>query len=286
MMRIVRVFTVVALVIAAASLKAYAQEEEETQSPPQAISQRGYEKSAPAVVKLVADEGKKIGAGVILAVHEDNVGFILTSYDMVAGREKVAVILKNYPDPLLGHSVDKWIDFDSDLAIVAVKNFPADQPVICLQAPRTFQAGDNFTVVGHTDIDDWMPLPFKLELTNDTYLVFGTHEVEGIEGSPVLNEKGNMVGMVVLTTNEQSEEGQMVQAVKTRVIKPLIHNWFQPIKLQQKWCEKGNGVATWVWAVGGGVLGGTIATAIAVAGGGTENPRGLPRPPAPPGNNP
>ena len=75
-------------------------------------------------------------------MHKEQVGFILTSYSMVAGRDKVAVILKDYPDPLLGHTIDKWIDFDSDLAIVAIKNFPEGQPVISLQESKSEQEGD------------------------------------------------------------------------------------------------------------------------------------------------
>lgn len=259
-----------------------AQELEPTEELQQVISEKGFKKSAPAVVKIVADEGRTIGAGVILAVHKEQVGFILTSYSMVAGRDKVAVILKDYPDPLLGHTIDKWIDFDSDLAIVAIKNFPEGQPVISLQESKSEQEGDILTIIGHTEVDDWMPIPSELTLPNLRNLVIKAPKYSGLDGGPVLNESGNMIGLIVSSQDEDFDEENLVVAVKTSVIKPIIKDWFQPVELKQKWNEKGAGIATWIWAVGGGVLGGGIATAIAVAGGGTEEPKGLPRPPDPP----
>lgn len=263
-----------------------AQKQEPVQKSQQVITKQGFEESAPAVVKIVADEGRTIGAGVILGVQADSVGFVLTSYSMIAGRVKVAVILKNYAEPLLGHTIDKWIDFDSDLAIVAIKNFPPDQRVISLKESKSEQEGDMFTIIGHTELDDWMPIPTELILSTESNLTFRAPKYSGIEGGPVLNEDGNMIGLIISREEEelekQLEEDNLVQTVKTSVIKPIIKDWFQPIQLQQQWSEKSTGIATWIWVVGGGVLGGGIATAIVIAGGGAETPRGLPRPPQPP----
>jgi S1-C subfamily serine protease len=248
----------------------------------QIISKEGYEKSAPAVVKIVSDEGKRIGAGVILAVHTDGVGFLLTSYRMIAGRDKVAVILRNYPEPLLGYTVDKWIDFDTDLAIVAIKDFPPGQPVITLGASKSAQIGETLTIIGHIEGKDWMAIPVDLIESNERRFALEPMEYTGFVGGPLLNADGDMIGLVVTGDEEGTEEDHLTLAVKSEVIKPIIKKWFKPIDLQQKWREKRGGFATWVWAVGGGVLGGTIVTAIAVAGGGDEGPRGLPRPPNPP----
>lgn len=283
-MQLTKKWLVFVLILLCGILKQLAaQQLEPTEELQQVISEKGFEKSAPVVVKIVADEGRTIGAGVILSVHKEQVGFILTSYSMVAGRDKVAVILKDYPDPLLGHTIDKWIDFDSDLAIVAIKNFPEGQPVISFQESKSEHEGDIFTIIGHTEVDDWMPIPCELTLPNLRNLIIKTPKYSGLDGGPVLNENGHMIGLIVSSQEEDLEEEEnLVVAVKTSVIKPIIKDWFQPIELKQKWSEKGAGIATWIWAVGGGVLGGGIATAIAVAGGGAEQPRGLPRPPDPP----
>ncbi len=259
-----------------------AQEENEQTALKQVLSQKGYDKTAPAIAKLVTDEGKKIGAGVVVGIHEDGAGFILTSYSMVAGRDKVAVILKDYPDPLLGYVFERWIDFDSDLAIVATKNFPLTQRVINFGNPKSAVVGKPSTVIGHVDDSDWLPIPFELTDSIERHFVFDAHEYSGIEGAPLVNDDGNLVGLIVSNDIEATEDENITLAVKSSVIKPILNEWFKPIPLQKKWREQGGGIATWIWALGGGVLGGSVATAILVAGGGEEPPRGLPRPPNPP----
>ncbi|MFQ6112897.1 MAG: serine protease [bacterium] len=263
-------------------LSVQSKSQEVSEESQQVITQKGYEKSAPTVVKLVSDEGKRIGAGVVLAVHTENIGFLLTSYRMIAGRDKVAVILKNYPEPLLGYTVDKWIDFDTDLAVVAIKNFPSGQPVTTLGESKSAQITKTFTVIGHIEGKDWMPIPLELIDSDDRRFALAPAQYTGLEGGPLLDEDGNMIGLIVSGEKEPAEEAHLTLAVKSSVIKRMIKEWFQPVELQQKWREKGGGLATWIWAVGGGVLGGTVATAIAIAGGGEEGPRGLPRPPEPP----
>lgn len=279
-MKLIKKWFFVLLILSTGNIQSRSQEvNEELQ---QVISKEGYEKSAPTVVKIVSDEGKRIGAGVILAVHTENVGFLLTSYRMVAGRDKVAVILKNYPEPLLGYTVDKWIDFDTDLAIVAIKEFPPGQPATTLGESKSAQIGDKFTIIGHMEGNDWMPIPVELIDFDERRFALEPKEYTGFEGGPLLNNDGNMIALIVTGEEEPAEEGYLTLAVKSSVIKPIIKEWFQPVDLQQKWREKGGGLATWIWAVGGGLLGSTVATAIAIAGGGEEAPRGLPRPPDPP----
>lgn len=244
------------------------------------LSRDGFNKAAPAVVKLVTDEGRKIGAGVILGVNKEGAGFVLTSYSMIAGRDKLAVIFRSHDDPLLGQVVERWIDFDSDLAVLAVKNFPADQPTITLGEAKSAKSGDVVTAIGHLDSSDWAPLAVKLEPSDDRLFVFGLSTPSGMEGAPLVDDKGNMIALIVSDPLE-AEQFRLAKAVKASVIKPILKEWFRPMAMEKKWHESNGGVATWVWAVGGGVLGGTVATAIAVSGG-DDSPRGLPRPPQPP----
>ncbi|MFQ5603755.1 MAG: serine protease [bacterium] len=272
----------IALTVSFFLQNALAQEQSEPSAPQAVLTQKGYDKTAPAVVKLIADEGKKIGAGVVLGIHKDGAGFVLTSYSMVAGREKVAVILRDYPDPLLGLIVDRWIDFDSDLAIVAVKNFPFTQPAIVFGESKSAHPGKTFTILGHATDYDWISIPVELTDSNENHFAFDTGHQTGIDGAPLIDNKGNMIGLIVSDDFESTEQGNITLAVKSRVIQPIISEWFKPINLQKKWREKSGGIATWIWAVGGSLLGGTVTTAILVAGGGEEAPRGLPRPPEPP----
>ncbi|MFQ5769474.1 MAG: hypothetical protein ACE5HX_02990, partial [bacterium] len=101
-MKLLKTLALCLVILCLAIMPLSAQEEGEETELQQVLTQNGYDKCAPAVVKLVSDEGRRIGAGVIVGIHKDGLGFILTSYSLVAGRDKVAVILKTYPDPLLG----------------------------------------------------------------------------------------------------------------------------------------------------------------------------------------
>ncbi|NIR51638.1 trypsin-like peptidase domain-containing protein [candidate division KSB1 bacterium] len=269
------------LLVLASVLTVQAQEETEEADLQQVLKQEGYDRNAPAVVKLVSDQGRRIGAGVILGVHEDGMGFILTSYSMVANRDKVAVILKDYPDPLLGRTVERWVDFDTDVAIVAVKNFPADQPVIVLSNDKSVPANETFTIIGHAEEGDWMPIPIQMIESDESHVAFNASEFSGIEGAPLVDEDGKMLGLIV-SEGLANTENNLTLAVKTATIKPIIKEWFKPVPLVRKWEEQGVSIGGWVWAVGGSVIGGTLVTAIAISGGDGDSQSGLPRPPNPP----
>ncbi len=264
----------------------WAQEEVKEESPAQILSQSGYEKSAAAVVKLVSDAGRNIGAGVIVGIHNDGIGFILTSYSLVAGRDKVAVIVKDYPDALLGHVLERWVDFELDLAVVAVRNFPPEQMVVTLGGTKSVAREKQYTVIGHTEFGDWLPIPVTVRDMNDHYFGISAGDYVGLDGSPLVTEDGKMIGLVVSDEKNPFGDDTLLTAVRIDAVQPILEGWFQPIALRRKWRQKGTGLAKWIWAVGGGVLGGTIAAALAVGGGGGGTPRGLPRPPAPPNNRP
>ncbi len=256
--------------------------QETTRQHEQVLTQDGYDKTSPAVVKIVSDAGRKIGAGVLLAVHNDDIGFVLTSYSMVAGRDKVAIILRNYPDALLGQVVDKWIDFDLDLAIVGIKDFPAGQPMITLGPDSKLDSSRVVTSVSHAEDGDWVPIPTKIKAADERGFAFRLNETADSEGAPILNNDGYMVGMTVSDDATSIAEFPSDFAVRSSMIKPILKEWFQGVELKQKWREKSAGIATWIWAVGGSVVSGTVATVFAISNGNDGGPKNLPRPPQPP----
>ena len=262
----------------------FAQSENKPQFP-ENFSEKAFQKAAPSVVKLIFDNGETVGSGVILAVHKDNVGFILTSYSLIAGRDKVAVILKNYPDALLGYVVEKFIDFDLGLAVVALKNFPAGQPVITLKELKNPETGKSFSTISHVRNADWSVFKTTIQGSAPRFFTISSDSANEIGfGAPLLTKKGEMCGLIVKMEEElNADDSVYMKAVNVSAIKPMLDEWFHALPLKQKWHEQGAGIASWMWAVGGGVLGGTVA-AIVTAGGGSggDGPAGLPRPPQPP----
>lgn len=257
-------------------------QEEAPKKPVQVLTQDGYDLTSPAVVKIVSDAGRKIGAGVLVGVHKDNVGFVLTSYSMVAGRDKVAIILKNFPDALLGYVVDKWIDFDLDLAVVGIKNFPPGQMMVTLGPDSKLDSSKVVTAVTHAEDGDWAPLPTMVKAIDERGFAFQLDQSADPEGSPILNEKGYMVGLTVSDDATSIASFPSDFAVRSSAVKPILKEWFKGVDLKQKWREKGAGIATWIWAVGGSVVSGTVATVFAISGGGGGGGGALPRPPDPP----
>lgn len=262
----------------------FAQETEEFEVKPfeQVLSQEGYDRVSPAIVKIVADGGKRIGGGVILGVHKDNVGFILTTYSMVAGRNKVAVILKNYSDALLGQVVEQYIDFDLDLAVLAIKDFPEDQVVIKLAEPNKVEIGDVLTTISHTDDGDWIPIPSELNNLDDINLILGVNQNSGYSGTPIVDKNGNMLAIITGDEAINTSAIPLVSGVRTDILKPILNEWFERLEMSQKWKTQGFFIPVWMMAVGGGVLGGAVATVIAVNNGDGGGSRGLSAPPAPP----
>jgi len=281
------ILSVIACAVAISSV-AFSQdtpEEEKNETPQkleQVLSQKGYDNTSPAVVKMVSDAGTKIGIGVLLAVHTDDVGFILTSYSMVAGREKVAVILKDYPDALLGRVIDKWIDFDLDLAVVAVNDFPKGQRMITIGDDRKLKEGKIVTAVTHAEHGDWMPFPIDVGGTDDRGFVYQVEERTGLEGAPIVNDDGYLIGMTVSADAKSIIDFPSDFAVRSRAIKPILKEWFQDVELKQKWREKSAGLATWVWAAAGSIIGGGAVSAVALSGGEGGKSSSLGRPPSPP----
>ncbi len=245
------------------------------------LTERGFETAAPAIVKLVSEGGNNVGAGVILAVHDGDVGFILTANSALGGQDRVAVILKEYPDPLLGKIVDRWVDFELDLAILGVRGFPADAQPITIASGKSVRLNHFYSILAHTEERDWSSISAELSLELEQQFILGATAGTALKGSPLLNKKGHLIGLLV-TDETLREKETLTAAVKSEALKPVLHEWFRNVELGRKWQEKGAGIASWMWAVGGGVLGGSVATAIALTGEDDGAPRGLPRPPDPP----
>ena len=245
------------------------------------MSPSTYDKSSQSVVRVVADEGERMGAGVIIGIDKDGNGLILTSYSMVTGTNKVAVIFKDDPRPLLGHVIQKWIDYDSELAVVVVKNLPQERFPIEFKTTRSGILGSKYFVIGHTLSKDWDAIETTVSDENEQHLVCNIGSYSGIEGAPLVDHDGRMIGLIVSYPVEESSDDHLTLAVKTNHIKEVVDEWFEPLGLKKKWRQKGGGFVTWLWAVGGGVAGATVAAVVALSSNGGSR-RGLPRPPSPP----
>jgi len=245
------------------------------------LNGKGYDRAAPAIVKVVADSGGTIGAGIFIGRHKDGVGFILTSHSLIRDSRKVVVFTKNHASGLVGNTVDRWVDFDLDLAIIGVRSFPKDVPPAILGSNKSTKLNQLHAVVGHAPEGDWSILAAEPTLVQGQQFILGLRGSDGLRGAPMLNDKGYILGIVIDDATLREKE-TLAAAVKSEAVKPILNEWFRTIPLTVKWGEKGSGLPSWIWAVGGGMVGGAVATVIALTGEADDAGRGLPRPPDPP----
>jgi len=127
-----------------------------------------------------------------------------------------------------------------------------------------------------------MPIPTNLKGVDVRGFAFRLRERTGFQGAPILNNDGYLIGMTVSEEATSIAEFPSDFAVRSKTFKPILKEWFQGIELKQKWREKSVGIAPWIWAVGGSVLGGGAATVFALQGDSGNRSANLGRPPLPP----
>ncbi|MCG8608514.1 serine protease [bacterium] len=244
------------------------------------LTEIGYNKSAISTVKLVADQ--KVGAGVLVGVQRDGSALILTSYNMVAGQDRLAVLFRQDANPAIGTVLQRRMDLNLDVALIEVKTAPRGHRPVIFEQEKVDLVGETLTIIGHTEEQDWGPVEIQVTAENRRHLECNVGGHSGIDGAPLVNQKGHMIALVVSDAVRQTTDEHITLAVKTATIKPIVNSWLRSASLQTKWNEERVGISPWIWALGGGVLGGGVAAAITLLGGDNDSPIGLPRPPAPP----
>ncbi len=245
------------------------------------LSDEKYARSASSIVKVVADSGKTTGAGIYLGRHDDGLGFVLTSQRLVAQSRKVVIFVKTKDGGLLGKGVEKWVDFDLDLAVLVIRNFPKEIKPAVFDSNKDTRLNRPYAVIAHSSDNDWKTLSAEPTLDRDQKFILALRDSITYPGSPLLNDRGYIIGMLIDDVTLSGSEG-LAAAVRSEALKPVIDEWFRTIPLATKWREKGSGVASWMLAVGGGIVGSAVATAIALGGESGDKTKGLPRPPDPP----
>ena len=113
-----------------------------------------FKKVAPGVVLVV--NGDFIGAGAVL----DQSGLIITNHHVVASADTVSVIFMPPPgvDVESAKAYDatvERIDVIADLALIRVKNPPADMTLVTLGDPSSVEVGEEVNAIGHPHGEFW-----------------------------------------------------------------------------------------------------------------------------------
>jgi S1-C subfamily serine protease len=169
-----------------------------------------------AVIVAAGNTSLKLGTGFFVRPT----GLLVTNFHIVEGMELVGVKTPGVSSVLWAKKA-KGVDLDNDLVALEVERAAAKPPV--LGDSDQVRVGEQIVVVGN---------PEGLEQTVSNGLISGIREVdgrklfqisapisEGSSGSPVFNERGEVIGVVMASI----ESGQNLNfAVPINYAKPLL----------------------------------------------------------------
>ena len=155
-----------------------------------------------AVVVIETEESKGTG----FAISED--GTILTNEHVVDGNDKVTVAFPNH-GLYTGNVMEKYPEID--IAVVQVEEVEEALPFLSIDEHPTFEADEHIYFIGN-------PLQFTgianegtiIDYTNVKskelpVLMLDAPVYRGNSGSPVINEKGDVIGVVFATLHHKDE---------------------------------------------------------------------------------
>jgi len=168
-----------------------------------------YKKS---VVVVVTEDGKGTGFSV-----EDE-GTILTNYHVVEENEVISVV---FPD---GDRFEATVKESFPAIDVAVLEIEADGlPFLTIDSSAEMVKNDPITFIGNPlsfkgiANEGTILAPIKLSGWNDEVMMIKAPVYRGNSGSPVLNEEGNVIG-IIFATLDHEEHGKVGLFIPTALL--------------------------------------------------------------------
>ena len=185
-------------------------------TPLPSYSSQVYQFILPSIVLIrtsgrdeAGEEGTGVGSGVIVNDSAD----ILTALHVVAGAEEIEIY---YPDGGRTTAVLIAAEPENDIAVLA----PAQPPEITVPAvmgnPNAMRVGDEAYAVGNplglagsmsagviSGFDRTLPINDEIELTG--LIQFDTAVNPGNSGGPLLNRRGEVIGIVTALANPSEQ---------------------------------------------------------------------------------
>jgi len=166
-----------------------------------------FKKVAQGVVLVV--NGDFIGAGAVL----DQSGLIITNHHVVAGADAVSVIFMPPPGvdvesaKAYDASVER-IDVVADLALIRIKNPPANMTLVSLGDPSSVEVGEEVNAIGHPHGEYWSYTRGYVSQIRPRYGWYDSHYDHtadviqtqtpinpGNSGGPLLDDEGRLIGI-------------------------------------------------------------------------------------------
>ena len=203
-------------------------------APPPVLAPREIAARARPGVVLIQGfrDGAEISQGSGFIVRED--GYLATNYHVVEGADQLAVTLNT------GEVYDRvWlVSHDQRRDVVILRIAGVDFPTLALGDDRALEVGDQIYVMGNPlgldgTFSDGL-VSAKRTAEGTSYIQISAPISPGSSGGPVLNDRGEVIGIATLTV----EDGQNLNlAVPARYAAGLLALEEPPIPWEQAWSQ-------------------------------------------------
>jgi len=197
---------------------------------------------AHSVVRIIANSGNTIGSGSIIKVDKGQ-AYVLTAYHVISNEA-----IKGIPDvqvELLQNKVLKaqlnkrWVNIDNDVALLTVEQWSSDLPsAITWPSPgETARNREEVSLLGHHLAGpSWAWTTRTVSRIEGGIIFIDRAASQGYSGSPILNKRGAIVGMIITGSSggikePQAEEVPLSRAISWAIIDSIIGSWFDQISL-------------------------------------------------------
>lgn len=178
------------------------------------------------------------GAGIMIGEQEGNIYF-LTAYHVIEDASEILIesygkLGKQYEVEIFG----KRYDPNHDIAVLMISTYEMSSEFVeqlYEVDPTKLQPGDKSIIIGHPADKQWELVWADLHSKSSTRLILKPGAIKPAHsGGPLLDVKGNLVGIVIGTT--EAEYGEVVR-IDTALA--ILDRWGVPyrVKLRVDFCS-------------------------------------------------
>lgn len=203
-----------------------------------------YDQVSPVCVKIKYDNDTKSGSGVIVGYSTAGRAIILTACHIVASNyaevsQDPDLQFKVYRDIkvkiggasvfISAYVVLDRLNLSNDVALIATRNPVSLGQVIKYDHSEGVKPGQKVAAFGFPSSDELTQTVGVVTRFQDNYLVFDAKIAPGSSGGPLVDKHGRMIGLSVLTYDEEGF------ALSMNTVLDIVDRWLAELRPKDIW---------------------------------------------------